>query len=70
MKLEQPEVKRESNDAICRSMKLSTMATDTNGDELYPPINFAMVDYGIYRSSFPDSASFSFLKTLGLRSIM
>ncbi|XP_071736729.1 inositol diphosphatase DSP1-like [Rutidosis leptorrhynchoides] len=43
---------------------------DPTGDELYPPINFAMVDYGIYRSSLPDSANFTFIKTLGLRSIV
>ncbi|KAL8264507.1 hypothetical protein R6Q59_022637 [Mikania micrantha] len=73
MKLDQ-EVKQEGDDHICRTIKfiepitkLSTMAT---GDELYPPVNFSMVDYGIYRSSFPDLANFSFLKSLGLRSIV
>ncbi|KAL0363190.1 UNVERIFIED_CONTAM: Tyrosine-protein phosphatase DSP1 [Sesamum calycinum] len=35
-----------------------------------PPLNFSMVDYGIFRSGFPDTANFPFLKTLGLRSIM
>ncbi|KAJ6973338.1 hypothetical protein D5086_026862 [Populus alba] len=42
------------------------------GDELnlIPPLNFAMVDNGIFRSGFPDSANFSFLQTLGLRSII
>lgn len=45
---------------------------EVSGDELnlIPPLNFAMVDNGIFRSGFPDSANFSFLKTLGLRSIM
>ncbi|KAJ9551636.1 hypothetical protein OSB04_015681 [Centaurea solstitialis] len=45
---------------------------DSNGDgeELYPPVNFSMVDYGIYRSGFPESANFSYLKALGLRSIV
>ena len=44
----------------------------STGDEpsLLPPLNFAMVDNGIFRSGFPDSTNFSFLKTLGLRSIM
>lgn len=43
-----------------------------SGDELnlIPPLNFSMVDNGIFRSGFPDSANFSFLQTLGLRSIM
>lgn len=42
------------------------------GDELnlIPPLNFAMVDNGIFRSGFPDVSNFSFLKTLGLRSII
>ncbi|KAL2495455.1 putative tyrosine-protein phosphatase [Forsythia ovata] len=37
---------------------------------LVPPLNFAMVDYGVFRSGFPDSPNFPFLKTLGLRSIV
>ncbi|XP_010522370.1 PREDICTED: probable tyrosine-protein phosphatase At1g05000 isoform X1 [Tarenaya hassleriana] len=43
-----------------------------SGEELnlIPPLNFAMVDNGIFRSGFPDSANFSFLQTLGLRSII
>lgn len=42
-----------------------------DGDEMFvPPLNFAMVDYGIFRSGFPDTANFTFLQTLGLRSIM
>ncbi|EOX93342.1 Phosphotyrosine protein phosphatases superfamily protein isoform 1 [Theobroma cacao] len=42
------------------------------GDDLnlIPPLNFAMVDNGIFRSGFPDSANFSFLLTLNLRSII
>ncbi|GMY22050.1 tyrosine-protein phosphatase DSP1-like isoform X2 [Fagus crenata] len=42
-----------------------------DGEDLYiPPLNFSMVDNGIFRSGFTDSANFSFLQTLGLRSIM
>ncbi|KAM6572562.1 hypothetical protein CsatA_016642 [Cannabis sativa] len=41
------------------------------GEGLFiPPLNFSMVDNGIFRSGFPDSANFSFLQTLGLRSII
>ncbi|XP_050208050.1 tyrosine-protein phosphatase DSP1 [Mercurialis annua] len=42
------------------------------GDELgfTPPLNFSMVDNGIFRSGFPDSANFSFLQTLELQSIV
>ncbi|CAH1444768.1 unnamed protein product [Lactuca virosa] len=78
MKLDQ-ELKQEGGN-VCRTIKfveplrtLSTMATgkvDATGEVLYPPLNFSMVDYGIYRSSFPDSANFSFLKSLDLRSIV
>jgi Tyrosine phosphatase family len=39
-------------------------------EALNPPINFAMVEEGIYRSGFPEEANFSFLKTFKLRSIM
>ncbi|KAB5560353.1 hypothetical protein DKX38_005310 [Salix brachista] len=35
-----------------------------------PPLNFGMVDNGILRSGFPDSANFSFLQSLGLRSVL
>lgn len=37
---------------------------------LVPPLNFSMVDYGVFRSGFPDTANFAFLQTLGLRSII
>ncbi|KAL6535928.1 Tyrosine-protein phosphatase dsp1 [Orobanche hederae] len=44
---------------------------EAGGDELFtPPLNFAMVDNGIFRSGFPDSTNFSFLETLNLRSII
>ncbi|KAL8209147.1 hypothetical protein R6Q57_008559 [Mikania cordata] len=44
---------------------------DSNGPELYtPPSNFSMVVHGVFRSGFPDSVNFSFIKTLGLRSIV
>ncbi|CAM9892604.1 unnamed protein product [Choristocarpus tenellus] len=39
-------------------------------EDLYPPDNFAMVDVGIYRSSFPMKKHFPFLSKLGLRTIL
>lgn len=45
-------------------------AIDATEGLLVPPLNFSMVDYGVFRSGFPDIANFSFLQTLGLRSIM
>lgn len=72
-----------SDDDICRTIEVAVVEphispapifSPTAGDsdeELYsPPLNFAMVDNGIYRSGFPDSANFSFLQTIGLRSIV
>ncbi|KAG8077074.1 hypothetical protein GUJ93_ZPchr0006g41199 [Zizania palustris] len=37
---------------------------------LVPPLNFAMVDDGIFRSGFPAAANFPFLKSLNLRSVV
>lgn len=45
-------------------------ADENEEDFFIPPLNFAMVDNGIFRSGFPDVDNFSFLQTLGLRSIM
>ncbi|CAL5394007.1 unnamed protein product [Camellia sinensis] len=55
--------------------KLSPPSLDdfdpTDDDEFYiPPLNFATVDNGIFRSGFPDTANFPFLQSLGLRSII
>ncbi|KAL1537298.1 Tyrosine-protein phosphatase dsp1 [Salvia divinorum] len=49
-----------------------SVAADAKAEDhlFVPPLNFSMVDYGIYRSGFPNSANFPFLKTLGLRSII
>ncbi|KAH7545273.1 probable tyrosine-protein phosphatase DSP4 isoform X1 [Ziziphus jujuba] len=44
---------------------------DDIGEELFvPPLNFAMVDNNIFRSGFPGPANFSFLQSLGIRSIV
>ncbi|OAY63155.1 probable tyrosine-protein phosphatase At1g05000 [Ananas comosus] len=41
------------------------------GEEAFvPPINFAMVEEGIFRSGFPEKPNFGFLKKLNLRSIV
>jgi tyrosine-protein phosphatase SIW14 len=37
---------------------------------MVPPLNFAVVDNGIFRSGFPDAANFRFLRSLNLRSIV
>ncbi|XBH69266.1 hypothetical protein VPH35_097199 [Triticum aestivum] len=38
--------------------------------QLVPPLNFAMVDQGVYRSGFPDASNLPFLETLRLRSVL
>jgi Tyrosine phosphatase family len=35
-----------------------------------PPLNFSMVEHGVYRSGFPDVSNFPFLQSLGLRSVL
>jgi tyrosine-protein phosphatase SIW14 len=47
-----------------------SFAADDADEAFVPPLNFAMVDNGIFRSGFPDSANFGFLKSLRLRSVM
>ncbi|KAL1209569.1 Tyrosine-protein phosphatase DSP1 [Cardamine amara subsp. amara] len=76
----------EDEEDICRTIEVTAVesngfqAPDSEADpfrvisgeelNLIPPLNFSMVDNGIFRSGFPDSANFSFLQTLGLRSII
>lgn len=51
--------------------KLPTTCTVSCEEEsMVPPLNFAMVDDGIFRSGFPDAANFRFLCSLNLRSIV
>uniref|UniRef100_A0A0E0IGK4 Tyrosine-protein phosphatase n=1 Tax=Oryza nivara TaxID=4536 RepID=A0A0E0IGK4_ORYNI len=37
---------------------------------LVPPLNFAMVDHGVYRSGFPDISNLPFVESLRLRSVL
>ncbi|KAG8488377.1 hypothetical protein CXB51_016566 [Gossypium anomalum] len=53
-----------------RVVDMSSPVMSQDELNLIPPLNFAMVDNGIFRSGFPDSANFSFLQTLRLRSII
>lgn len=47
-------------------------ASAAAGEELLlvPPLNFAMVDHGVYRSGFLDVSNHPFLETLRLRSVL
>lgn len=76
---QQQEEEEEEAEQMCRTIEVASVvdlssqpAPVVTGDEvtLIPPLNFSMVDNGIFRSGFPDSANFSFLHTLRLRSIM
>ncbi len=44
--------------------------SDKKEEELLAPDNFAMVESGVYRSAFPRSKNMSFLKALGLKSVI
>jgi len=41
-----------------------------DSEYLFPPANFATVEAGLYRSSFPSTKNFSFLKKLKLKTIL
>ncbi|KAF7080605.1 hypothetical protein CFC21_084657 [Triticum aestivum] len=43
---------------------------EEEASRLVPPLNFGMVDDGVFRSGFPDAANFRFLASLNLRSVV
>ena len=47
-----------------------TQIPTQSSDELLPPVNFSLVAKGIYRGSYPTFRNFSFLRHLGLKSIL
>lgn len=52
------------------SWKFPFSVREEEDGKYVPPLNFSMVDNGIFRSGFPNSSNFPFLQTLGLRSII
>lgn len=42
----------------------------TTDELLIPPVNFAMVDKGVYRSGYPNKKNLPFLHKLRLRSVV
>ncbi|KZV16130.1 putative tyrosine-protein phosphatase [Dorcoceras hygrometricum] len=50
--------------------KAPTAVTNVEDLLFLPPLNFSMVDHGVFRSGFPDTPNFPFLETLGIRSII
>lgn len=50
--------------------KSPTAAVNVEEPRFLPPLNFSMVEHGIFRSGFPDTPNLPFLETLGIRSII
>ncbi|KAL2938785.1 Tyrosine-protein phosphatase DSP1 [Bienertia sinuspersici] len=46
------------------------VVNDVEEQFFIPPLNFSMVDNGVFRSGFPEPPNFPFIQTLGLRSII
>lgn len=47
------------------------LLTHHNPEELIvPPVNFSLVAKGVYRGSYPNFTNFSFLKSLGLKTVL
>lgn len=46
------------------------MGEAAEDDLLIPPLNFAMVDRGVYRSGYPNAKNLPFLRKLKLKSIV
>ncbi|KAI3406067.2 SIW14 [Candida oxycetoniae] len=59
-----------ASDKVGPSLQKIQFNFDVDDEPLTPPENFALVIRSIYRSSFPQPANFSFLKTLKLKSIL
>uniref|UniRef100_K3XZF7 Tyrosine specific protein phosphatases domain-containing protein n=1 Tax=Setaria italica TaxID=4555 RepID=K3XZF7_SETIT len=62
--------KHEKPPRICPLPPPLPAAAACDESALVPPLNFAMVDEGIFRSGFPETTNFRFLKSLNLRSIV
>ncbi|EMG47114.1 hypothetical protein G210_2614 [Candida maltosa Xu316] len=50
--------------------KKSSNIDITKSDKLVPPLNFSLVENGIYRSGFPMPINYPFLKQLNLKTII
>lgn len=48
-----------------------SLISRANPEEIVvPPVNFSMVAKGVYRGSYPNYSNFSFLKNLGLKTVL
>ncbi|XP_008805604.1 probable tyrosine-protein phosphatase DSP4 [Phoenix dactylifera] len=68
---EEQKVGKKDQEILGQTAALAAAEARECADELFvPPLNFAMVDDGVFRSGFPDTSNFGFLKALKLRSII
>lgn len=66
----QEHAKVNENKRLVPWIKPIEMGTAALRPVLVPPLNFAMVSKGIYRSGYPNRKNFPFLAKLKLRSIL
>ena len=55
---------------VTSSEASSATASDYEDDEVVQPVNFAYVNPGLYRSSFPRPHHYTFLRSLGLKTVV
>jgi len=68
-----PSPNQSSNNVLATASSEETVSQEIDVTDLgllIPPLNFAMVADGIYRSGYPSKKNHQFLKTLGLKSIL
>lgn len=56
--------------ALPLSLRPTTVASLSPPPVLVPPINFALVAPGVYRSGHPNRRNFGFLARLGLKTVV
>ncbi|KAK9735817.1 hypothetical protein RND81_04G230300 [Saponaria officinalis] len=68
------EKKKKKKEENCKNNGITEVKIDEiekqNDVVLIPPINFSMVEEGLYRSGFPQPSNFPFIETLNLKSII
>ncbi|OHT12354.1 putative tyrosine-protein phosphatase [Tritrichomonas foetus] len=52
-------------------LQMINLISRSNPEEIIvPPVNFSMVAQGVYRGAYPNYSNFSFLKNLGLKTLL
>jgi tyrosine-protein phosphatase SIW14 len=72
--LEEEEDREEGNNtaapAVAHTIETSHLKPIIDLHVIVPPMNFAMVEPGIYRSGYPNRKNFNFLLKLGIKSVL